>query len=165
MNARRLALLALVLCLPSFGCEHEAGAAESAAIEASNAARNAAALRRAEIAALSLDELIVAETKALESTADLLATVEDTAAAKAVAKQLTDVQLEVAALAERRAALAAEHATPKNRLAYAMQREHLARTEVRITGELERLGAIDGVRERLESALSPILEVFLNTTR
>jgi hypothetical protein len=114
---------------------------------------------------MGLDELIVAETKALERTADLLASVEDRAAAETVAARLADVQREVAALAERRAALTKDHALPKNRLAYAMQREHLARTEVRITNELERLAAIEGVRDEIESALTPILDVFLTTAR
>jgi hypothetical protein len=90
---------------------------------------------------------------------------EDRAAAETVAARLADVQREVAALAERRAALTKDHALPKNRLAYAMQREHLARTEVRITNELERLAAIEGVRDEIESALTPILDVFLTTAR
>jgi hypothetical protein len=165
MNARRLALTAVLVSLPSFGCERPADAAESTSTGASNTSRDAAALRRSEIAAMGLDELIVAETKALERTADLLASVEDRAAAETVAARLADVQREVAALAERRAALTKDHALPKNRLAYAMQREHLARTEVRITNELQRLAAIEGVRDEIEGALTPILDVFLTTAR
>jgi hypothetical protein len=165
MNARHVALLALAAALPSFGCEREAGATDSTLTSTTGAPADAAAVRRAQIAAMGLDELIVAETKALEHTADLLAAVEDVAAAKLAATQLADVEREVAALAARRTALAADHATPKNRLAYAMQRETLARTEVRVTTELERLAAIEGVRDELESALTPILDVFLNAAR
>jgi len=183
MLARLLALAALAAAFAASSCNREAGAtaaAETAASpsstsSASNGATDGASggasipatrlLPAVDVRTLGLDELIVAETHALERVLDLLATVVDAESARAVLAPLAAIEVHVAALGARRRELAASDAKPTSHLAYAMQRESLSRTESRLAVALERLGAIEGVREVVEDALQPILDVYLGLAR
>jgi hypothetical protein len=175
MLARPIALAALAAAFAASSCNREAGAtaAEPTATPpplvddaAGGASIPATRLQPAvDVRTLGLDALIVAETRALERVLDLLATVVDAESARGVLEPLAVIEEHVAVLGARRRELAIAEAKPASHLAYAMQRESLSRTESRLAVALERLGAIEGVRETIEDALQPILDVYIGLAR
>lgn len=175
MLARPIALAALAAAFAASSCNREAGAAAASRPSVPPAATSPAAegesipatrlVPATDVRTFGLDELIVAETRALERVLDLLATVVDAESARAVLAPLAAIEVHVEALGARRRELTAADAKPTSHLAYAMQRESLSRTESRLAVALERLGAIEGVREVVEDALQPILDVYLGLAR